>query len=263
MKQNQILEELLQSKRFDGNLVLKPIESGTINRSYQLDTQCNQYFLKTFEMNHYTPVDRQAPYFLQAKLAEHDRAAKPCYLSRRHDFQVEQWVEHTSLAKADISRQDKIKHLATTLHAIHQLPIYASSIDLPADWRMYITMADIIPDDDLQHRLTRCGEAWRESHQHDQVLCHNDLAMEHISIDDPSIVFDWEYAACGNRYFDIAACAVINHLNASETRQLQHDYAEKSQIALQNVVEKTTEQFPLVKLTNELWYLAAGIQQAG
>lgn len=261
MKQTKILEELNQSKRFEGGLVLKPVESGAINKSYLLENQEKLFFLKTFEMNHYTPVDREALFFMQRRLAEFNKAPRPSYLSYRHDFQVEQWVEHKSLANADMDKQEKIRFLAKTLHEIHQLPVYAITIDLPADWRAYITMADIIPDQELQDKLTRYGEIWRASHQHDQVLCHNDLAMEHISVTEPAVVFDWEYAACGSRYFDIAACAEINKLSEQENLDLQRNYAEISQIPLQDVIDQTTEQIPLVKLTNELWYLAAHIER--
>lgn len=261
MKQTKILEELTQSKRFEGGLALKPVESGAINKSYLLENQDKLFFLKTFEMNHYTPVDREALFFMQRRLAEFDKAPRPSYLSYRHDFQVEQWIEHTSLAKANMSRPEKINCLAKTLHEIHQLPVYAITIDLPADWRMYITMADIIPDQVLQQKLTEYGEIWRASHQHDQVLCHNDLAMEHISVSEPSVVFDWEYAACGSRYFDIAACAQINQLNDQESLQLQQQYSQHSQIPEKDVIEQTAEQVPLVKLTNDLWYQAAHIKR--
>jgi thiamine kinase len=259
VRRKQILTELSSSAKFSGELVLNSIPGGSINKSYILENQDQKYFLKTFEMNHFVPTDRQALFFLQDQLADQQKASKPYYLAKNHDFQVEQWVEHTSLANCDLNRDSKIKHLAKNLFEIHQLPVYAVSIDFPDDWRMYMEMAGIVADEKLLERLEVCKQTWLDSHHHDQVLCHNDLAMEHISMCTPSVIFDWEYAACGSRFFDIAACAKINKLSAEESHLLQVLYSQVSGLSEQEVISETEDQVPLVKLTNELWYAAAKV----
>lgn len=259
MRRKKILTELTDSAIFSGELVLDAMPGGSINESYILENQAQKYFLKTFEMNHFVPTDRQALFYLQDQLADQRKAPKPYYLANNHDFQVEQWVEHTSLANSDLSREDRIKHLAKNLFEIHQLPVYAVSIDFPDDWRMYIETAGIVADEKLLSRLQQCEQVWLDSHHHDQVLCHNDLAMEHISMCTPSVIFDWEYAACGSRYFDIAACAKINKLSAQESHFLQVYYSECSGLPAEQVISETEEQVPLVNLTNELWYAAAKV----
>lgn len=261
MEQTKILQELIASPVFEGNLILQPIVGGTINQSYILTNKDTRYFLKTFERNHFTPSDRQAIYYLQEQLSEHKRAARPFYLSKNHDFQVEEWIEHVSLAKCSLSKEQKIRLLAETLYAVHLLPAYANSVDFQSDWNTYLQMAAIKPDEKLQTRMSQCKAVWFDSLKHDQVLCHNDLAMEHIAVDEHPVIFDWEYAACGSRYFDIAACAHINRLTPLEIRQLLHDYSDVSAMPLDDLVAQTTEQFPLVELTNELWYLAVGVSE--
>lgn len=259
MRRKTILSELSNSAKFSGELLLDAMPGGSINESYVLENQDQKYFLKTFEMNHFVPTDRQALFFLQDQLAEQHKAPKPYYLAKNHDFQVEQWVEHTSLANCELSREHKIKYLAKNLFEIHQLPVYAVSIDFPDDWKMYMETAGIVADEKLSERLELCKQIWLDSHQHDQVLCHNDLAMEHISMCTPAVIFDWEYAACGSRFFDIAACAKINKLSAEESRHLEEFYSEYSGLSAQEVISQTEEQIPLVNLTNELWYAAAKV----
>lgn len=259
MKQKRILQELQASDMFDGQLTLQPMQGSTINKSYKLMCDDRPYFLKTFELNHFTPTDRQALYMLQTELADAGKAPKPHYLACNHDFQVEDWINHTALAKADVSKAEKIRTLAQTLWEIHQLPTFALSIDLPADWLMYMEMAGLTPDQLLLDKLEYCKQLWLESHQHDQVLCHNDLAMEHIAFGSPAVVFDWEYAACGSRFFDLAACSSINKLTPGELEQLIADYSELSAIPVKEVSEQTADQVPVVELTNELWYAAVGL----
>lgn len=259
MRKKQIIAELVEAEVVTPNAVLNSIESGAVNQSYRLQHRDKSYFLKTFELNHFIPTDRQALYFLQEQLADLNHAPRPFYLSKKHDFQLEQWVEHTSLAESSLLENAKIQYLAQTLFDIHQLPIYAVSIDFPDDWHMYMELAAIRPDNPLQARIASCKKTWLNTHQYDQVLCHNDLAMEHVSMSKTSVVFDWEYAACGNRFYDIASCAVINRLSPIQKLQLMQDYSQISGISETDVIEQTMEQMPLVELTNELWFAAAKV----
>jgi thiamine kinase-like enzyme len=86
--------------------------------------------------------------------------------------------------------------------------------------------------------------------------------MEHVFSGKQVVVFDWEYAACGNRYYDLASCATINNLSEQETEMLQQAYSVYSDIPLADIVEQMEEQVSLVDLTNDLWYLAARVKEA-
>lgn len=257
VKQQKIIDELIASQQFGKHISLQPIQGGTVNRSYQLVAQEHRYFLKTFELNHIAPTDRQALFLHQQQLADFHKAARPLYLSKGHDFQVETWTVHTSLKTAQIEYDEKIKALAQTLNEVHQLPTMAVSIDLPKDWLLYLDIAGLGDDKDWLDRIARCKPDWIDTHKVDQVLCHNDLAMEHVAVGKPSLVFDWEYAALGNRFFDIASCALINKLDAHHTLYLQQQYAHISGLEESYVFEQCQKQFPIVTLTNDLWYLAA------
>ncbi|WJG08338.1 phosphotransferase [Aliiglaciecola sp. LCG003] len=257
MKQAKIIDELIASQLFGLHLSMEPITGGTVNQSYRLYDGETIYFLKTFELNHIAPTDRQALFYQQAQLADLGRATKPVYLSKAHDFQVELWFEHVSLSKATIDTQQKIICLAKVLFDIHHLPTVATSLDLPKDWLLYLDAAGRQNLAYWMERIELCKADWIDTHKVDQVLCHNDLAMEHIAMAEVPVIFDWEYAALGNRYFDLAACALINRLDHSEILSLQTHYAHLSGLEPQWVFEQCQRQFPIVKLTNDLWYLAA------
>ncbi|GAA0857671.1 phosphotransferase [Aliiglaciecola litoralis] len=257
MKQTNIIDELIESGLFGEHVAIEAVKGGAINRSFRLLANDTQYFLKTFELNHIAPSDRQALFIQQAQLADHQKAAKPIYLSRSHDFQVEEWVEHTSLLNSSLRHPDKITFLARVLWEIHQLPTFALSIDLPKNWMLYLENADDPDDVYWLDRIDKCKPAWIDTHKVDQVLCHNDLAMEHIALTEPAVIFDWEYAALGNRFFDLASCALINKLDEHDTIALQTHYAQLCGLSTEYVFEQCQLQFPIVALTNDLWYLVA------
>jgi thiamine kinase-like enzyme len=257
---SRILDELRETNVFDEPLNVKLIPGGAVNRSYHLKAGATHYFLKTYEQNHFSPSDRESLYVMQIQLSKHGIAPAPHYFSRGHDFQVEDWFEGSALDKSDIPRPQKIGLLADTLYKIHTLPVFALSINFPRDWQSYIEMSGIRVSDELQQRLNESTQCWTDTHQHDQVLCHNDLAMEHVYWGKDVVVFDWEYAACGNRYYDLASCATINNLSEQETQMLQQAYSGVSKIPFADVVKKMEEQVSLVNLTNDLWYLAARVQ---
>ena len=256
----RIFEELRETKLFDEPLTFELIPGGAVNHSYHLNAGGADYFLKTFERNHFAPSDREALYFMQTQLSKHGIAPTPHYFSRNHDFQVEEWNDGTALDESDISRERKIELLAHTLDKIHKLPVYSLSINFPQDWQTYIERSGISVTEELQERLDECTKYWLETHKHDQVSCHNDLAMEHVMHGRQVVVFDWEYAACGNRYYDLVSCATINNLSDQETELLQQAYSGFSGIPFAEVVEEMDKQVPLVDLTNDLWYLAARVK---
>ncbi len=256
MDTKKILAELHNTQLFDGNLVLEPISGGLINQSYRLKCDEDAFFIKTFAPNHFFPTDRQALFFQQQRLADLGRAPFPVYLSNAHDFQVEAWIEHTSLQEQNLSIEAKVTTLAETLWEIHQLPTVATSIDLPKDWLTYVSIAQLNDDIELNNEIETCRQIWVDTHKTEQVLCHNDLAMEHVAMTESGVIFDWEYAALGNRYFDLVSCAIINQLTSSQTELLLSAYARCSDIEVREVRQGFRQQQPIVELTHTLWYAA-------
>lgn len=261
MNLSLILDELMLSGMFQHLPFIEPMAGGAINKSFKVTGTSTQFFLKTFELNHLLPIERQALFKQQRQLAAQDIAAKPIYLSQNLNFQVEEWVEHTPLSRAALTIEEKLQHLAKVLWQIHQLPVVASPLDLPKDWSAYLDHAkghDLTSSEGecWQQKIDSTKHVWLATHKTHQVLCHNDLAFAHISVSEPQCVFDWEYAALGNRFFDIAASVLINKLDATSAKTLCQYYAEQADMAYESVYDQCQQQMPIVTLTNDLWYLA-------
>ena len=85
------------------------------------------------------------------------------------------------------------------------------------------------------------------------VLCHNDLHLDHIRAND--VCVDWEYAALGPRYFDVAMCIVINQLPPTAQTQLLKEYAQHTDCDVDAATQQTALYIRLALIINQAWVL--------
>lgn len=85
------------------------------------------------------------------------------------------------------------------------------------------------------------------------VLCHNDLHLDHIRAND--VCVDWEYAALGPRYFDVAMCIVINQLPPTAQTQLLKEYAQHTNCDVDAATQQTALYIRLALIINQAWAL--------
>lgn len=85
------------------------------------------------------------------------------------------------------------------------------------------------------------------------VLCHNDLHLDHIRAND--VCVDWEYAALGPRYFDVAMCIVINQLPPTAQTQLVKEYAQHTDCDVDTATQQTALYIRLALIINRAWAL--------
>ena len=83
------------------------------------------------------------------------------------------------------------------------------------------------------------------------VLCHNDLHLDHIRAND--VCVDWEYAALGPRYFDVAMCIVINQLAPTAQTQLLKEYAQHTDCDVDTATQQTALYIRLALIINQAW----------
>lgn len=256
---NKILAELNNTSLFPLPIKLSPVVGGVVNACFVLQAQQGRYFVKSFSGSMLTVAQRKQRFLLQDVLAEKLMAPKPVYLSNNYDFQVEEWVEHQSLLDSSLPLLDKCKILATKLWDIHQLKVDAPRLNLPLDWQRYQDIIGADLPNSLVNDIQHCRSILLQQDEAAMTLCHNDLAMSHVASGTLRILFDWEYASIGNRYFDIQACIVVNKLDQSGREALLKTYAKLSGIPFNEILSGVEQQIPVVKLTMNLWQQAANI----
>jgi thiamine kinase len=233
------------------------LNGGAINSSYRLKTIDKCYFVKTFESDNITLLDRKKLFDIQLELASTGLAVKPVYLSKSCDFQVDQWLDTPTLDRAEVSNLTTIKSLASALSLIHNVKIKAPELNLPLQWQHYLSVIDTPVSASEQQVINDYAAIWRQACLTKAVFCHNDLALSHVTYAQPSKIFDWEYCAISCPYFDLASCVIINGLSSVDEASLCVFYAQYSEQQLSEVSTNVSIMKPLVELTNKLWYQAA------
>ena len=88
--------------------------------------------------------------------------------------------------------------------------------------------------------------------------------MAHCHDEQPRFAYDWEYAATGNRFFDLASCIEVNKLSEKDAEQFLSAYWEETQqLNMRSpyneaqVIENAHMMRSIVLFTNDLWILAS------
>ena len=83
------------------------------------------------------------------------------------------------------------------------------------------------------------------------VLCHNDLHVAHVCSAQRCI--DWEYAAIGPRYFDVAMCITINQICDSSQHAFINAYAQLTETNPAYAQQQVVCYLRLCTIINEIW----------
>ncbi|WP_158968337.1 phosphotransferase [Paraglaciecola sp. L3A3] len=259
-----ILEELISSDLFSDNCQLKEIKGGAVNKSYQLLDNDRLYFVKSFTSDEMVNIDRTEQFTQQQHLALLGMCATPHYLSSTQSFQVDTWSEGLSLLDADLTGLQKYRYLAQTLVNIHNIENTAAlalpSLDLPTKWQEYLSLSQMNLTATESNQLRQWAKVWSDTDPADLRVCHNDLSLQHVLVGESRIVFDWEYAAYSNRYFDIASSLLINRATLECEQCLLLEYSKITGIDLAKIIQQVTVMKSLAALTNKLWFKAADKQ---
>ncbi|WP_334018842.1 phosphotransferase [Alteromonas sp. S015] len=202
----------------------------------------------------FSGVNRAHQFALQQQLYREGIAPEPVWLSEDETIWVEQWLDHSNCTAPSTFE------LAKTLARVHSLPINAKGLDLALRWQHYRDVAQLDRSSELYLKAQALLKTVKKTERDndDYVLCHNDLLTSHLFInsDNTFKIIDWEYAAMGNRYFDLASCCLINKLAGDGRIELVKHYAELMNINEAEAFGKFELFIEIVSLTNDLWFAA-------
>lgn len=239
---------------------INPIIAGALNHAFKLSTPTKNILLKVFADTETLPVDRVGIFKLQEELAILGLAPKPIYLSHNKLIYCEDWVEADQTKAINLELQKKVEVLAESLHNIHSSFVSVPVLPLLKHWEIYWAQIKD-PTEILHERYKSMQTRWQvlvKQHESEFVLCHNDLHLDHVaSAQGP--FYDWEYAAKGCRYFDIANCASINCFDQKTLISLCHQYADLSGLEVDQVVQNVLSVRDIVGFTNYLWHQSLGL----
>jgi thiamine kinase-like enzyme len=264
MLSEAVIQRVTAALHLSAPLQVAPLLAGDANQVFRFDCGDDTVVVKVIGNHHFSGINRAYQYALQQQLAARHLAPQPLWLSDDGEIWVEEWISPDSSASSIVyTGKDRAKMLAEALANVHEQPITARPLVLSDRWRHYLNVSGLAFEDALSIRAhTLLHSQSLDNHSDASLtLCHNDLSFGHIIRCSPLMIVDWEYAAMGNRFFDLASCALINRFDTSETQALCHAYAAVFAWHPHEVTQAVEQQAEIVAITNALWETALRREQ--
>ena len=207
--------------------LLRELTGGLSNHSFLVSA--GQLYVVRLEGQHSElhPINRQAELRAISQASEAGIAPVPRYFNPDLGALVTDYLDTVSIEEFDAEAT------AELLRRIHSLPPMRSRQDLEKriDWYLRLAAQKSRP---VPRPLSNCEAAVRHcltevaALESNPVLCHNDLLRANRVFSGGSwYALDWEYAAMGNRWFDLAAICWEEQLSASATSKFAAHYLQR------------------------------------
>lgn len=208
--------------------LLKPLTQGLTNRSFllaagedRLVLRLNSPISNALDLNR--PAEAEALH-----LADTAGLCAPLvYCDPEYRYLVTRYISGTPLKLAG---NTGIGQIAQLLRDIHRLPPIAAQLDIEQKIGSYwtsINTDDVIFESlrTLQRRVQSSIVATRNCAS-SPALCHNDLLADNLLISESGRLYaiDWEYAASGDPFYDLAVIAEGYDLDSAQQSQLLQQY---------------------------------------
>jgi len=206
---------------------LKPLLGGLTNKSYLISASDGDMVLRlNSAISEALNLDRATEAEVLALAHRAELCAPLVHYDANHQYVVSHFVagQHWQANEAGLVS------LAALLRRIHALPPVASHLDVHKKvanyWRAIDSKAEFTPElRALAEQVNSHIE--RATALSDGVyLCHNDLLLENLIVADDGQLYaiDWEYAAMGDAFYELAVVIDGHGLNESQQQLLMTEY---------------------------------------
>lgn len=246
---DEVREFVAESFAFRQIKACYQITSGLSNHNYLIVVEQNKYLLKLYQNDFPSPS-----LAFQSLLATSESRIQ----------QVIRWDEYLKVAlftyideaAEDIDKK-RLRNLVETISAVHQQPL----VNLPVSLDLKLALSDLSTsfkarfDSDLEYCLHSL-----ESYPKELGCCHNDLVRENVIASEAGVVvIDFEYAAVGDVYFDLAGLVTSFQLTHDEIVWMLNIYYGSKGIAVYDYAIEKLRCFRIAYLLLCIaWYDARG-----
>jgi thiamine kinase-like enzyme len=202
-------------------------------------------------------VDRHVEQRVLERAARIGLGAPVLYCNPARGMLVTEYLESRPLRVDGVAADQSIDRLASALHLLHRQDLDVPVLNIVDRVRAYAR--ELQSDDPYGWPRARRWlsstrqvlEQYRFGRWH-AALCHNDLVAQNLLEVDGSVRFiDWEYAARGDAFFDLATIAEECGFGALDRRRLLLAYGEIGDAAIERLYRGRV----LYRLLGVLWYL--------
>ena len=172
-------------------------------------------------------LNRANEQIVMREVARAGLAPEPVYSDLKTGVFLRRFLKGRSWTEADLSCPENLRRLASRLRELHRLPPAGDHFDPLAAARRYQARLGTRESLALLQRAER-QVAKINAPQSARVLCHNDLVCRNIVEGEALMLIDWEYAAVGDPYFDLAVVVQHHGLGADGAEQFLRGYLQES-----------------------------------
>ncbi|WGL18000.1 choline kinase family protein [Microbulbifer bruguierae] len=210
--------------------LIRPLSGGLTNRSFLLQAGGDKLVLRINAGNSRAlDLDRAAEADALRLASARHLCAPLVYIDPDHRYLLTRFVDGVPM---DLNQSEALAQVAQLLRQIHQLPPISARLDI-ADkanryWQSIDRSARFFPALSKLHARME-SLLRRTSNPQTYRLCHNDLLPENLIVDNAGQLraIDWEYAALGEPFFDLATVAQGYRLNQQQQQGLLAAYLQR------------------------------------
>lgn len=197
-------------------------------------------------------LNRQAEREILQTVSEAGIAPQLVWSDPGRGIQVCTYIEGDSWSMEDIHNPARLQELALTLRKLHELPPLGRRFEPEAAAQRYASRIGTPEAGKLADHAGALAVKLRAETTR-PALCHNDLVHSNIVNHGPVYLIDWEYAAVGDAYFDLAVVVRHHQLSPALSKIFLQAYFENPGPAQ---FEKLAAFCSLYDYLAGLWYLA-------
>lgn len=204
---NKILSSWRQWSEVEPS-VINSLTGGLTNQSYLIEIKGRKYVLRiNAGSSNSLDIDRAQEVRAIKVASDALVAPKPFFVSSKFEFIVTEYVEGRVWTTDDLKFQSKLSKLARLLASIHALSTITGRLSISEKVAAYRRAQNFsYPELEKLEKEIFSVVNQISNQQTDHCLCHNDLLISNIIETEKGrlIALDWEYAAMGSPYFDLA-----------------------------------------------------------
>ena len=213
--------------------LIKPLTGGLTNKSYLVESLGERYVVRVNAANSRAlGLQRDMEARVLMSVSDTSIGSQLVYFDPCECYLVTRYIDGQHWQLSDSQSHEGINRLASLLKAIHGLePVeYFLDVAIKADhyWQHIAGDSELAQSlrqlkPQVDHHIAQANKQNRHP-----VLCHNDLVVENLLLgnDQKLHALDWEYAAMGDPFFDLAVIVEEHKLNESESLQLLQSYLD-------------------------------------
>lgn len=168
-------------------------------------------------------LDRATEAVVLATVAEAGLGPEPVFVDVENGVLVTRYLEGSAWTEHELHKDDALERLAELLRRVHSLPAIGRPFELPYKLSTYAQAIGSPKADELALEALDIL-AGLDRTDADLCLCHNDVTCANIIGGDGLALIDWEYAAVGDPFFDLATIVQHHGLDDAQATKLLRVY---------------------------------------